>query len=960
MLGRSLVVLTLVVVLAGCGETSLIGRRVDNFTAYYNTFYNARKSFDRGVTALEGTPQPVSRDHFLAVYPAPEGTGSRRDFDDAIKRSADVLRDHPRSRWIDDAVMMIGQSYFYQQNYPAAAQKFREAIALDTGLQDEARLWLARSLIVNGDFARAAEHLDETFARESINRRVLPQLHLIHADLLVQQQDWAGAIDALTLGVRDVRSREEAARGWYLLGQVHEHVGEYDEARMAFERVTRLSASFELDYAARLQAALVSAPLQDRSGSVDGLRRLERDAKYSDRRAQIAHARGQAYHQLGEIDRSLETYYDVLYSGEYDVSRVRGPVHYDIAVLFRDEYGDYLLAAAHFDTAATALQNPQRAQAQRTPLPTHNAILDSQQQADAFRTYARVYSDIARMDSLLHLATLSDEEFGAFIVERRRALAREVEARRREEERLRMEQQFVQPGTQQANTPPTESAAVTSSAGFLFHRDPVRVQEGRLAFTRRWGDRPLVPAWRRADAVAAHQQARTAEDEPTTVARRRSTDPLVEEDLPMIDFSDVPRDERRAQRMRADLARSAYELGNVLFLTMDEPARAVTWYRRVLDEQAEPSVRGRAFYALAEVMRADGDVEQANRLYREVLANTEDPEIVARVNEYLGIGTATLADSSSLANDEYERAFRTWQRGQLAAAYESMARLAMSYRDTDAAPRALMAAGQIGLEWIRRDSLSFFDPLPVVFSDSLLQQGGLADSSATSPVLALGILPDSLSGAGQTLTVSQILSHLADAYDSHPFAEQARGMLTGLDERRPVPLIDETVDLAPEALAVIGVVVSVPPPRDAQAEIEAEESSVGPPVEVVSTRGLRNGAGSAAGDSLQVETTDVSSAEGQPLYPNAIRGEGSIEFERGGWAISVSEFTEYEEALTHAAELGGEGFLAGVHRPEGAEMYTVVVGHFESEALATRALVDSLGELPGDPRTVRIGSEDSP
>jgi hypothetical protein len=27
----------------------LIGRRVDNFTAYYNTFYNARKSFDSGV-----------------------------------------------------------------------------------------------------------------------------------------------------------------------------------------------------------------------------------------------------------------------------------------------------------------------------------------------------------------------------------------------------------------------------------------------------------------------------------------------------------------------------------------------------------------------------------------------------------------------------------------------------------------------------------------------------------------------------------------------------------------------------------------------------------------------------------------------------------------------------------------------------------------------------------------------
>ncbi|MGI9174720.1 MAG: hypothetical protein ACR2GR_05330, partial [Rhodothermales bacterium] len=46
-------------VLGGCSSNSFLGRRVDNFTAYYNTFYNARKAYRAGVESLESADVPI-------------------------------------------------------------------------------------------------------------------------------------------------------------------------------------------------------------------------------------------------------------------------------------------------------------------------------------------------------------------------------------------------------------------------------------------------------------------------------------------------------------------------------------------------------------------------------------------------------------------------------------------------------------------------------------------------------------------------------------------------------------------------------------------------------------------------------------------------------------------------------------------------------------------------------------
>ena len=113
---RSLVLCVLFVFLmagAGCGRSSFVGKRLDNFSAYYNTFYNAEKALDEGVKAIDTgqAEQEVDQDLYLPLFGGSDrGTTQRKPFEDAILKCADILRKHPDSKWVDDAVLVIGQS----------------------------------------------------------------------------------------------------------------------------------------------------------------------------------------------------------------------------------------------------------------------------------------------------------------------------------------------------------------------------------------------------------------------------------------------------------------------------------------------------------------------------------------------------------------------------------------------------------------------------------------------------------------------------------------------------------------------------------------------------------------------------------------------------------------------------------------------------------------------------------
>ena len=767
MMRRGLILLLLPLLYAGCSSSSFVGRRVNNFTAYYNTFFNAEKSFKEGLKTIEKKDAAVNRDLYMALFTEPDRASNVKGFEDAITKSADVLRGHSNSKWVDDALLLIGKSYFYQQNYVGAEQKFREVIGLGGKLQNEAQFWLARSLIASGAYEAAASHLQESLNREGLSSHWESMLRLALGELYVKRSEWEEAAAQLEQGLERVGG-DLGARAQFLLGQVYETMGKHRESIAAFERVQRYRPLYDLSYAAQVSAIREEGLYGDAERALRMLRRMERDDKNYGNRAELMFLRGRVYHAQGRADDALEAYDDLLYGRNTDlnISNIRGRIHYALGELFRDEYQDFLLASAHFDTAATALPQVGSAGiaargASSSGISAVNftkaAITDGSQQAQVFRSFSTIWENVSLMDSLLQLGSLDDEAFKYTIHEIRVQRGREMEAQRREQSRRQAEQGFQ--GVEdlaQRNTGPGSSPGSQQDAnsGFLFHKNPVRVQDGWASFVNRWGERPLAPNWRRLEALSAIAQTE-AEGLQGDFATSAAVN-MGDVGLPVVDFSAVPRDSLSTSRMLADRAVARYEMANSLFLAMQRPDSAAIWYRRVIEEDGDQPVAQRAYYALAEVQRSLGDTLAANRIYEQMLREYPGSEFTSRIRERLGMPVAVeqAPDSTALAEEAYAHAYQQWERGRHATAIREMLSVAASYPTTETAPRALLAAGSVYSDWAKKDSLDLLGSFPLALPDSLLKASGLVKREKAKPAAAQEVegplaASDSLAGTRQ-------------------------------------------------------------------------------------------------------------------------------------------------------------------------------------------------------------------
>ncbi len=833
-----------VLVASGCASGSFLGRRVDNFTAYYNTYYNARRAYDEALRTMDRAALPVDRTRYLAVYPVVDGRGQQTALDAVIRRGADVLREHPDSKWADDALLLIGRSYFFLGQYVGAEQKFREVISLSGGggkastLDSDARLWLARTLVAGGRTQAALDFLAENLARDGTSRGLAARLNLVRADLAVQRASWDDAADALTAALDGRALRDDAlrARASFLLGQVEATRGNAALAVAAFQSAARVAGDFELAYAADVSALRLVTSEGNIEGALGTLRRLERDDKYADRRAELALVRGRLLAVSGRGDEAVRAFGDALYGDHRDRGAVRGRALYGLADLYRTTFEDYAAAAVYYDSAASVLSG--------APVPsgvrlTGEAITDADRRRTAFSAYASARRDIATADSLLRLGRMDDTTFATTIRGYRLRLAQEQAAAERERRRRQEAEAFGQTGGLPVGTgglSPEKLEIINggsnagaqpqsgSTAGFLFHLDPARVRENRRAFVDIWGNRPRVLNWRRREAITGTGSVQLAASEDRGVASPTGAD----DGLPTLDLSDIPRTRAQQDTVLARRADARYRLGSVFLLNLEQPDSAAVYFRRVVSEDSAYRVAPRAFYALAEAQRALGDSLAAEALFRQALDRYPGLDFANRLRERFGEpAVGAVRDSLDTSRLAYADALAAWQGDTVAVrpvgptAFDStgaspfgdpqavaQARdsahvvrflaVAADARGTEVGAQALYAAAIAFQRHFAGDSLALTTHA-IPADTSLLRRAGVvaAPPPVETPVVtappvgadstaAAATLPDSAAlrvgqpSAPPLPRLADLLRALARDYPNLPYGAQGQLMLTAL------------------------------------------------------------------------------------------------------------------------------------------------------------------------------------
>ena len=772
----------------GCGRLAFMEEPLENFSAYYNTYYNAERALEEGINAFEERvdDQPIDQEVFLSMFGrSDQATTQRKPFEDAVSKSSDLLRNYPDSKWVDDAILIIGKAWFFTLNFVGAEQKFNEIFTLDSPLHDEARFWLARTLIASGAYDVAFNHLQASLSAENVSEEWEPYYRLALAELHVQRESWEAAAVELEAGIDGVRDSDIASRASFLLGQVYEQLEQFADAIDAYRSVDSYKPFYELSYAAQFSAIRVQVDHFDAETAMQWMRQMERDDKNYDHRLELAYMRGRVLIALGQFEEALDTYDRLLYDRDSrGGTQMRGPVHYTLGTYYRDVHADYPFAAAHFDTAGQALSSSLRRGRQTTAAalkPAPGAITDSEEQARIFGSFSRVAERLAHFDSLMYLGSLDDSSFQAVILELRQRRAEEMAESERELRQRQAESSFG--GAAGMIDPDGRGAGGASAAGgetgFLFHKDPMRMEQARQDFVLLWGDRPLAPNWRRLAAIEAIADEGGLTDQEGGQLQIGEGGVY----LPPVDHSEVPRDDESWNRMRERRATARYELANVLFLSMSMPDSALTWYRMVVEEDWDLPVAQRALYALAEVQSTLGDDAAAQGIYEVIIRDYPNSEFVHRAYERLGrvAPSGLVTDSLGLAERAYADIEARWQATAYDTLIADLLNLAVTWPTTEVAPRALYGVSSVYLAWAAEDSLDVLGALPVVVEDSTLEAQGFfeTDQPAVQPEDSTQIVPERPS-----LALEHVLRQITRQSDQSGLRDLANRRLTALEEIR--------------------------------------------------------------------------------------------------------------------------------------------------------------------------------
>jgi tetratricopeptide (TPR) repeat protein len=119
---------------------------------YFNSMYNAQRRF--------GDAERAAR--------AGNNVEAARAYAESIERAASSYRGHPRGRWADDALLLIGRARFALGEYDAAVAAFQTLLEMppDPELRTATLAWMGAAELQSGLAAAAEARLDDVLAAD--------------------------------------------------------------------------------------------------------------------------------------------------------------------------------------------------------------------------------------------------------------------------------------------------------------------------------------------------------------------------------------------------------------------------------------------------------------------------------------------------------------------------------------------------------------------------------------------------------------------------------------------------------------------------------------------------------------------------------------------------------------------------------------------------------------------------
>lgn len=514
-----MIIWVIVLLLTACGSTKVNtaqSRFYQSFVTRFNVYHNGNEAYKEGLSAQEKS----HKDNYMEIIPLfpvskentrSSGSGS---FDKAIEKSQKAIKLHsikqkPKKKagrklsekdklwyakkeynpYLHNAWMLMGKAQFQKGEFLEAASTFSYITRLyseDPKIVAEARMRMAQCY-AELEWNYEADNLLAQIGRDSIHYQLAEEYDAIMASHLLRQEQFAEALPYLEKAVkRSGRTKKQKTREYYLLGQIHKHLGNKQQAYEAFGKAIKQNPPYELEFNARIQQTETVSG-NNAPKMLKTLKRMGKDPNNKDFLDQVHYAMGNIYLAQKDTVNAIAQY-----EKGAELSTRNGI-----------EKGILLLQLGQIYWDRTKYVDAQRCYSEAIGL-----IDKEHKDYDMVNLRSTILDELVEhtvaidlQDSLQHLATLPEAELDKVIENIiAEVIRQEEEAKKAEEEAALMAQREEALGAAQAKGPQmnTPGAMNTGDKSWYFYNTQL-VAQGKKDFQQKWGRRKLEDNWRRAN-----------------------------------------------------------------------------------------------------------------------------------------------------------------------------------------------------------------------------------------------------------------------------------------------------------------------------------------------------------------------------------------------------------------------------------------------------------------------------
>lgn len=593
-----------IVFIWACGNSdSWLSRQWHNTTAHYNVYFNADQKWEETVLGLREANKDDFRNYLeLYNYGSAESLkGNLGTMDEVVKKVSTMIDRHPRSKWVDDAYLLMGKAYFMKGDFNAARDIFDYVLSTfkDPIVTYKARLWIFQCLYYQNKFEEAESLVVGLKNDKEFPKALEGELYKALSAIMLRNKKIGLASEYLELALQGAKGKLEKYRLHFALAQAYQQLEKYDVAEMHYAKVVRMTPPYEMAFNARInQVEILSLQKKDYSKANKLLKRMLKDDKNLEYFGQIYYRMGMNEIRSGNVKQGIDLLNKSIQESKNDKAQ---------ATTSYLALGDFYYEKKIFDQSALYYDSA-------------NNLLD-----ENHPDYASISKKSTQLSELLrHLLTIKKQDSLL-------RLARDPDLREKTIDRL-IEQEKKQPAPKAGNdpAPPTPGNSVnnTGNTSFPFYNQANR-SRGIVEFQKVWGERANRDYWR--INAKASSNSNSENGNPENGGDGETTDdssilPINVDANRKKYYKEIPLTKEAQKESEKKIEEALMAAAGVYQNSFSQNENALEYYKELLQRYPKTKFKAQAIYEMAKIHRSMGNTAEFEILKKRL--ETEHPESI--------------------------------------------------------------------------------------------------------------------------------------------------------------------------------------------------------------------------------------------------------------------------------------------------------------------------------------------